>query len=84
MDSKRKWNVKVRTNRSGKLDLKGMAAEGEVMESVLSGFGIFDALEEDEGVVASEVGGDAVECAVLSEQVHQIGVRHVRSQVPNP
>jgi len=75
---------KMKTNRSGKLNLQGTAAERGSLESVFGGFGIFDALEEDEGVTASGIRGDAVECAVFGEKFHEIGVGDIRRQIPHP
>lgn len=75
---------KMRTNRSGKLNLQGTAAERGSLESVLGGFGVFDAFEEHESVTASGIGSHAVECAVFGEELHQIGVGDVRRQIPHP
>lgn len=75
---------KKKTNRSGKFNLQGTAAERGSLESVLSGFGVFDALEEHERVTASGVWRHAVECAVFGEELHQIGVGDVRRQIPHP
>ena len=75
---------KMRTNRSGKLNLQGTAAERGSLESVLGGFGVFDAFEEHESVTASGIGSHAVECAVFGEELHQISVGDVRRQIPHP
>ena len=74
----------TRTNRSGKLDLQRIAAEGEPLECVLRGLGVLHALEVHKRVAARGVRGYAVERAVLREQVHQIGVGYVRRQVTDP
>jgi len=75
---------KMKTNRSGKLNLQGTAAERGSLESVFGGFGVFYALEVDECVTASGIRGYAVECAVFGEKFHEIGVGDIRRQISHP
>ena len=67
----------MRTNRTSELDLDRMAMKVSSLQCILGGLSVLDALEEYEGVAASRIGGNAIKRAVLSEEIHEIRVRHV-------
>lgn len=75
--------TKIRTNRSGKLDLDGNSAKKSALQRVLGSLGILDALEKHEAVTPG-VGRDAIKSAVWGEESHKIGLANLVRYIANP